>query len=344
MIPANVVFTSSIQDKIQELIQETSPTRLGLLIDENTAENCLPLIKILEYDYSSMQIKSGERNKTLATCEKIWHWMTENDFDRKSLLINLGGGVICDMGGFCASTYKRGINFINIPTTLLSQVDASVGGKTGIDLGPLKNQIGVFQDAQSVVIDSIFLKTLPAREVTSGFAEMLKHALIEGKQAFEEIAPQKDWASAIKKSIAIKGKIVSQDPTETGLRKVLNLGHTIGHAIEGYFLEFKKAPIMHGEAVAAGILAENYLASKHLNFDEGERIVVEKKILEHFPVLDISSEDYVLIANLASQDKKNNSGAINSVLLKNIGEPVIDVEINKKDILEALAYYKQLSN
>ena len=230
-------------------------SRIFLLVDENTRAHCLPIFE-KKYKHridAILEIPSGEENKNINTCQKVWQALSNNNGDRKSLLINLGGGVLTDLGGFVASTFKRGIDFINIPTTLLSMVDASIGGKTGIDLGPLKNQIGVINQPQMVLIFPEFLKTVEERQIKSGYAEMLKHGLIKDLEYWSQLKETPDYTVPhfIQKSIALKNEVVMQDPTEQGLRKILNFGHTLGHAIESYFLEDpSKKTLLHGEAIA----------------------------------------------------------------------------------------------
>ena len=247
-----IIKYGSIKEELHSFLATNKYTQVFILVDENTLEHCLPLLP--NFDYQIIKIESGERNKNIETCQKIWQNLLNNNADRKALLINLGGGVISDMGGFCASTYKRGIDFINIPTTLLAMVDATIGGKTGIDFGFQKNMIGLFSLAKTVLIDATFLKTLNYRQIKSGKAEMLKHGLIANEQHFTQIIssaiPNLDL---IKASIAIKQEIVSTDPFEKGIRKSLNFGHTLGHALEAYYLA-NNLDILHGEAIAQGMI------------------------------------------------------------------------------------------
>ncbi|MEM8969941.1 MAG: 3-dehydroquinate synthase family protein, partial [Bacteroidota bacterium] len=238
----NVTITKNIAGTLADLLSKSSFSQVAVLVDENTRQHCLPLIQeVLPPEYTLVEIKSGELNKNLDTCAHIWAQLTEQHFDRKALLINLGGGVIGDMGGFCAATYKRGISFVNIPATLLAQVDASVGGKLGIDFRGFKNHIGLFQEPQQVLIDAAFLRTLPEQELRSGFAEVIKHALIHDSVYWNKLRgaslAQQPWTEHIRHSVQVKSWVVDQDFREGGLRKILNFGHTVGHAVESHFLE-----------------------------------------------------------------------------------------------------------
>ena len=342
----NILFTDEVANKLNLKLKNSSFSEVFVLVDENTEQFCLPIInKILPDNYKLVTIKSGEANKTLATCEFIWQQLTNTNADRQALLINLGGGVICDMGGFCARTYKRGIQFWNIPTTLLSQVDASVGGKLGVDFGVFKNHIGLFSEPDMVVIDSVFFNTLPAGEILSGFAEMVKHSLIRDGDMFAELRAQEiaaiNWQKWVPKSVEIKKAVVEEDPTEKGVRKILNFGHTIGHAIESYHLD-KTNSLKHGEAVAMGMIAETYLSYSKGFLSENDRDTIIQYLLGVFPQLEIEQSAIKPIINLALQDKKNVKGSIKAVLLNAIGEAVIDVEITEDDISESLNYYNQL--
>lgn len=340
------VHIATITESLQQFLGKHSYTAIAVLVDENTEEHCLPHLTDLE-EYCLIRIKSGEANKTLSTCEQIWQAMTEASMDRQSLLINLGGGVIGDMGGFCAATYKRGINFINLPTTLLSMVDASVGGKLGIDFGYFKNHIGLFQSPNAVLIDSIFLKTLPQREIRSGYAEVIKHALITSSEDWNDLSSftfeTVNWQTIIKHSIELKSHVVAQDWKEQGLRKTLNFGHTIGHAIESHFLEDQQVSVLHGEAVVAGIICELYLSCKNHGFSTSDFKTIEDYILKIYGKIKISKNDHFIIAQLATQDKKNEKGEIRGVLLKEIGAPIIDSVITTEEIVKALQYYNTLN-
>ena len=299
-------------------------SQIAILVDEITKRDCLPIFLGANPQLNHaliIEIKSGEENKDISTCSFIWEQLTKTNFDRNSLLINLGGGVIGDMGGFAASTYKRGIDFIQIPTTLLAMVDASVGGKLGIDFKDLKNQIGLFNNPKAVLIYPNFLKTLPENQLKSGFAEVLKHALIADVDLWEKLKeiPFKDlnWEEIIETSIQIKNSIVKDDPFEHGDRKKLNFGHTFGHAIESYYLE-KGTPILHGEGVFMGIILETEIS--HLS--ENDKNEIKNYILRNF-ALPYTPKKYNLHKFLIN-DKKNKNSKINFSLLKSIGNCSID--------------------
>ncbi len=341
-IPATISFG---QNAVKEHIRQADYASIGVLVDENTKSLCYPKIASWLPGHELLEIKSGEVNKTLETCEKIWDDLTVNGFDRNSLLINLGGGVIGDMGGFCAATFKRGIAFINMPTTLLSQVDASVGGKLGIDFRGLKNHIGLFQDPKHIAIDPGFLSTLPENEMRSGFAEIIKHHLIRDANGWEALRqmdwPDMPWDVLIPHSVEIKSAVVASDPYESGMRKILNLGHTVGHAIESHLLKTNSA-VLHGEAVAAGIICENQIAWKKNMLSEREKSEVERFILSLFGKICLPLEERDAIVRQAYQDKKNQNQRIRSVLLRKIGDPAWDIEITGTEILDALEYYDSL--
>ena len=331
----------NIEILLTTFLNQCSISKIGVLVDTNTVEHCYPIIKSLLPDHSILEIPEGEKWKSISTCEKIWEWMTAEGWDRHALLINLGGGVIGDMGGFAAAAYKRGISFINIPTTLLAMVDASVGGKLGVDFQGLKNHIGFFKNPDAVLIDPIFLKTLPSRELRSGFAEVIKHALISNHANREEILnsnfPELEWKEIITASIQVKSGIVDQDPTEKGLRKVLNFGHTIGHAIESSRLESEK-PLLHGEAIALGMMAETWLSVQKLGLAENDAKRIYTFINNTYPELSIKNDDIDVIANLTLQDKKNKGGEVLCCLLSDLGKPQFDVSINRNEILESLKF------
>lgn len=296
-----------------------------ILVDENTIEHCLPVldwngIEALG-DAEVIQINSGENQKNIEVASSLWQSFLELNLTRKALLINLGGGVIGDMGGFVASTYKRGIDFIQIPTTLLSMVDSSVGGKVGIDLGCEKNMIGLFQNPKAVFIDPIFINTLPEREIVSGFGEIWKHALIQDKALWEMLIKQfteesLEWNQLIYQSVLIKHDIVKQDFKESGLRKILNFGHTIGHAYESWCLQ-NEFDIKHGEAVAFGIIAET-LFSKELPH-ETKNIIIEN-ITKFFGRVVFPEPNTAEMLTLAQNDKKNTSENIECIQLHDIGK------------------------
>ena len=330
-------------------LSEKKYSSVFILVDENTKKHCLKFLRPLPLPALTriIQIKSSEKNKNLRTCEKIWNELSKKNADRKSLLINLGGGVITDLGGFAASTYKRGIDFINLPTTLLSQVDASVGGKTGIDLLGYKNQIGTFAFPKAVFINPDFLKTLNKREMISGFAEVIKHGLIaDGKywKAIKEIPGiggiQEIGDDIIIRSIEIKNSIVSADPYEKGIRKALNFGHTIGHAIESAALKTKK-PLLHGEAIAIGMICEAYLSRKCCGLSSDALNEIVDFIKKVFHPKKISASEGTLL-KLMQQDKKNQNSELNFTLLSSIGKAEINQSCSEELIAESLKYYGSL--
>ena len=295
-------------------------SKVAILVDENTMRDCLFKLPQIE-NALIIEIKSGEEYKNISTCNFIWEQLTINNFDRNALLINLGGGVIGDIGGFCATTYKRGLEFIHIPTTLLAMVDASVGGKLGIDFKGFKNQIGLFNNPKAVLISSEFLETLAESELKSGFAEVVKHALISDNSLWLKLKntpfTDLDWEDIIDTSVQIKNKIVLADPFEKGERKKLNFGHTFGHAIESYYLE-KRTPISHGEAVFMGMILETKIS----DLSETEKNEIKNYILSDFslPCTPKKSNLHKFLIN----DKKNQNGKINFTLLNGIGNCSFD--------------------
>lgn len=335
------ILIQPISETLENAIQSYS--KIAVLVDENTKAHCYPHIKPLLNSHLLIEIPSGEENKNIDTCNKIWQELTDNEFDRKSLLLNLGGGVIGDMGGFCAATYKRGIDFIQIPTTLLSQVDASVGGKLGIDFGIFKNHIGVFQEPIKVLIDATFLQTLSYRELRSGFGEVIKHCLIADKLAWKDLINKElegqNWQEIIRHSVAIKAQIVEADPKEKALRKILNFGHTVGHAVESFFLTHTEGRLLHGEAIAIGMICETWLAAQRGFVSEAELSEIRDYIVKIYGRVSIKETDFELIVKNTSQDKKNESGVILCSLLKEIGLANFDIATSKNEIKESLRYY-----
>ncbi|WP_072992583.1 3-dehydroquinate synthase [Pseudozobellia thermophila] len=343
-----VHFNQRAYDALNGHLSEKSYSKIFIVVDENTHEHCLaPFMGRIQgtYDFEIIELESGEENKNIDTCTQVWNVLSELDGDRKSLMINLGGGVITDLGGFVASTFKRGIDFINVPTTLLSMVDASVGGKTGVDLGPLKNQIGVINQPEMVLIVTDFLKTLEERQLQSGFAEMLKHGLIQNAGYWEELKEVSHFKlmdDLIYESVQIKNKVVLEDPTEQDLRKILNYGHTLGHAIESYFLEnVEKKALLHGEAIAVGMVLEGYLSKDLVGLPEAQLADIKNTFLGRYPKVDFTEDDIKAILALLKFDKKNSHGNINFVLLKSIGDPVIDIQVPDELYKKAFAYYAE---
>lgn len=329
-------------------LAKSNYSKIFILVDENTHNCCLPIFmsKIEgDYDCEIVEIEEGEINKNIDTCTQVWEVLSELDADRKSAMINLGGGVVTDLGGFVASCFKRGIDFINVPTTLLSMVDASVGGKTGVDLGPLKNQIGVINQPQIVVVDTDFLNTLSQRQLNSGYAEMLKHGLIVDAAYWETLKAITGFDHLdehILKSVAIKNEVVQRDPTEQHLRKILNYGHTLGHAVESYFLESKEHELLlHGEAIAIGMILEGYLSHKLTGLDRDSLEDIKTTFLGRYKKMDFEKKDIDTILSLLKFDKKNSHGNVNFVLLKRIGEPAIDIKVTTDLLEQAFAYYAE---
>jgi len=347
---AVVHFGEAIYSELNAYIATSPPSKLIVLVDTNTHEHCLPqfLAQLETGDLAIeiIEIPDGEAHKTLDICIGVWQTLSDYRVDRKGLLINLGGGVVTDLGGFVASAYMRGIDYINVPTSLLAMVDASVGGKTGVDLGVLKNQIGIISEGNMVLVDPKFLKTLPKNQLVSGFAEMLKHGLIYDKTYWNTLTKINDLQTTaldelIYDSVVIKNTIVSQDMNEKGLRKILNFGHTLGHAIESHFLH-SATPLLHGEAIAVGMILEAYLSSKVTGLSSEALQHISEGILKTFSKISISEEDYQTIIELMVHDKKNSHGNINFVLLEAIGKPKIDCTVSNRLILEAFTYYQAL--
>ncbi len=342
MLPAYISISDKIGEEVKRFLGTEDYSSIAVLVDYNTLEHCYPYIQLQLPDHYLVKINAGEEYKNLSTCEHIWNEMTEAGLDRNSLMINLGGGVIGDMGGFCAATYKRGINFINIPTTLLAQVDASIGGKLGIDFNSFKNHIGVFAEPTQVMVDPSFLQTLPDNELRSGFAEIIKHCLIADniywKKLIENDFLSQSWNQLIPHSIGVKHQVVKNDPLESGYRKILNFGHTIGHAIESYFLN-RPGKLLHGEAIAIGMIAEAYLSMKKCNLPETELNEIKKYILTIFKKVDIPLDAWNDIISLTLQDKKNKKGKVRMALLKKIGEAEFDIEVDQLEIIEAIKFY-----
>ena len=345
----SVVIGDDSLSHLNDFLTKKSYSKYFILVDENTFEHCLPAL-LTNIDCLSeaeiIQTESGEENKTIEVVTQVWFAMSEAHADRKALVINLGGGVISDMGGFIASTYKRGIDFLNIATTLLSQVDASVGGKLGIDLGGLKNQIGVFNFPQMVVIFPPFLQTLEFRQLKSGFSEVIKHALIQDANYWEEVkkidvSGDYDWGKIIEHSVQIKNKVVLEDPLEKGLRKILNYGHTIGHAIETWHLENDPNFFLHGEAIAMGMIAEGYLSKEKTGLSDDSLNEIVQVLKSVYNLNPLPRENFELYCELMIHDKKNSGGKISCSLLSKIGECKWDVFVTKKDLLLALEYYNK---
>lgn len=345
----DIIIADSLENNIAEAIGKVAHDKLFVLTDTTTQELCWPVVR----DFAIMQqaqtitIQSTDEAKTLETLAYVWGALQKGGATRHSLLVNLGGGMVTDLGGFAASTFKRGMAYINVPTTLLSQVDASVGGKTGINFGGLKNEIGVFNCAQSVILSSMFLRTLDRENLLSGYAEMLKHGLLSTTENWAELLnfditePDYDiLLGLVAKSVSIKEGIVTEDPTEKGIRKALNLGHTAGHAIESLALQEGRT-VLHGYAVAWGLLMELYLSARKCGFPAKELHQMEAYIKEHYGKFHYECRHYETLCDFMSHDKKNQGGNINFTLLGGIGDIRINQTATKDEIEEMLDYYRE---
>ena len=387
MNPQKVVMSQNLEEVLTAAVADCEKDRLFILTDETTKALCLPVVEGFGCLKGAQIITIGatDTHKTLDSLSHVWEALGEGGATRHSLLINLGGGMVTDLGGFAASTFKRGINYINIPTTLLSMVDASVGGKTGINFRGLKNEIGVFNNAATVILDTQFLKTLDAENILSGYAEMLKHGLIDSESHWAELVSfdfernseerignseerivnseerignseerivnseerivnsENSWwmelQRMVEKSVNVKQRIVTEDPTEQGIRKALNLGHTAGHAFESFAL--KHQPILHGYAVAYGLVCELYLSCIKTGFPSDKMHQTVNFIHEHYGKMSITCDDYPQLMELMTHDKKNVAGIINFTLLGGIGDIRINQTATKDEIYEALDFYRE---
>ena len=348
MNPQKVVISENLTETLATAIAECEHDRTFILVDETTERCCLPIVSDKDSVRGAQIIVIGatDSHKTLESLSHVWEALGEGGATRHSLLINIGGGMVTDLGGFAASTFKRGINYINIPTTLLSMVDASVGGKTGINFRGLKNEIGVFSNASTVILDTTFLKTLDAENICSGYAEMLKHGLISNEPMWAELMnfdlahPNlQQLRTMVADSVAVKQRIVTEDPLEQGIRKALNLGHTVGHAFESFAL--KHSPILHGYAVAYGLISELYLSTVKTGFPSDKMHQTVSFIKEHYGKMAITCDDYPTLLELMTHDKKNVAGTINFTLLGGIGDIRINQTATKEDIYEALDFYRE---
>ena len=362
-----VIFSEQLERTLETAIGECHPDRLFVLTDDNTSRLCWPVVK----DYGCLAaaqlitIPAGDEHKNLTSLSHVWEQLQQGGATRHSLMVCLGGGMVTDLGGFAASTFKRSIAFINIPTTLLAMVDASVGGKTGINFCGLKNEVGVFSEAQAVIICTRFLQTLDMQNVLSGYAEMLKHGLISNKEHWAELLrfpieslnrqnaenssdgqdPSGGLASLLARSVAVKERIVEADPHEQGLRKALNLGHTIGHAIEEWSFTPTKpnhSPLLHGYAVAYGLVGELYLSAVKCHFPTDRLRQTVQFVREHYGTPAITCNDYPALLRLMTHDKKNTAGTINFTLLSDIGELQLNQSATDEEICEALDFLREM--
>ena len=344
-----VFVSGNLERDLVNAIAECEHDKIFILTDQTTHDMCLPKLQnfLCLKGAQSIVIKAGDTNKTLDSLAEVWTALSQGGATRHSLMINLGGGMVTDLGGFAASTFKRGIDFINIPTTLLAMVDASVGGKTGINFGGLKNEIGVFSDSKFVIINTQFLDTLDHDNICSGYAEMLKHGLISDNKHWAELVgfnlAQPDLAQLqrmVAESIKVKERIVTEDPHEHGIRKALNLGHTVGHALESFAMKHGR-PVLHGYAVAYGMVCELYLSARKTGFPTDKMHQTVRFILDHYGRLPYTCDDYPELLELMRHDKKNTSGIINFTLLGGIGDIRINQTATKEEIEEALDFLRE---
>ena len=347
-----ILFSLDLNASITEAINGCPHDRLFVLTDKHTKELCWPLVKDIPcmQDAQMITIGCGDEFKTLDTLTAVWTNLQQGGATRHSLLVNLGGGMLTDLGGFAAGTFKRGIRFINVPTTLLSMVDASVGGKTGINYGGLKNEIGLFCPAEYVVLDTVFLKTLDDENLLSGYAEMLKHSLISHTSMWARLLnfdlediDLPALLQLLRENVEVKERIVDEDPTEKGIRKALNLGHTAGHALESLALK-EDRPILHGYAVAWGLVCELYLSVKQLGFPKEKLQQTMQFIRENYGTFRFDCKEYETLYHFMLHDKKNEGGNIRFTLLADIGDVRIDQTVSHDEILDMLDFYRETLN
>ena len=348
-----IIISQNLAEDVANAIRRQSFDRLFVLTDTTTLRLCWPLISALPCFEGAQMITIGDtdENKTLASLTEVWTALQQGGATRHSLLVNLGGGMVTDLGGFAASTFKRGIAYINIPTTLLSQVDASVGGKTGINFGGLKNEIGVFNCAATVILSSEFLRSLDHKNLLSGYAEMLKHGLISDTESWAELlrfeldngqgtTDYRQLGALVAKSVAVKERIVEEDPTEKGIRKALNLGHTAGHALESLALEQGRT-VLHGYAVAWGLICELYLSVVKCGFPKDKLRQTIQFIRQNYGDFALDCKQYDHLYEFMTHDKKNAGGIINFTLLGDIGDVRINQQASKDDIFEMLDFLRE---
>jgi len=346
---SKIIVESDLSSSLKPVIRNVQPKKIFVIVDSNTYEYCFSqLNEIIQHkNVFVLTIGQGEKNKNFDTVSKIWDFLQANKCERGSLIINLGGGLLLDIGGFAAATFQRGVKFIHIPTTLLSMVDASIGGKLGFNFNGIKNQIGLFQAPGFVIINPSFLKTLNERQIYAGWAEMLKHGLIHSQEHLDHIIKQNplklgkaDWEKLIHNSLKIKNQFVINDPYEKGIRKALNVGHTIGHAFESLSFE-KKQPLLHGEAVANGIICELFLSSQLIGFPRGKAEAITDSILKSYSQIKIDNQDIDKLEQIMLFDKKNKDNAINFSLLKDVGALALDQYVSEEEVKRSLVYYRQ---
>lgn len=344
-----IIISKCLDEEIHFIFQSYNPDKVFIIVDKTTEKCCLPALNnISEIEKAEIiSIRATDSNKNLDTLSYVWKELSDKKATRHSFIINLGGGMVTDLGGFAASTFKRGMKFINIPTTLLAMVDASVGGKTGINFNGLKNEIGVFNDSDAVIIDTNFLKTLDSENIRSGYAEMIKHGLISDEQmwsklmSFDIVNPNLDeLQQMLAESIKVKEKIVTEDPHESGIRKALNLGHTVGHSFEAHALAVN-SPILHGYAVAFGLICELYLSCIKLGFPTEKMRQTVNYIKDVYGTYQFTCDDYDDLFELMKHDKKNISSHINFSLLEDIGKVKINQTASKEEIFEAFDFFRE---
>ena len=347
-----VIISTHLENELVSALSECEHDKLFVLTDTTTQEKCLPVLQkfYCMKEAKVITIPASDSHKDIESLMMVWKGLQEGGASRHSCMINLGGGMVTDLGGFAASTFKRGINFINIPTTLLAMVDASVGGKTGINFGGLKNEVGVFNDSKFVILDTEFLKTLDAENICSGYAEMLKHGLIHSKAHWDECMAfdienidYETLNEMIARSVAIKEHFVVNDPTEQNIRKALNLGHTVGHAFESLALH-QQRPILHGYAVAYGIIVELYLSAQKVGLSMQQVEQISKWIIDIYGTFSIAKSDYESLYLKMTKDKKNEAGRINFTLIPEIGRVEINVNCEKELIFKALDFFSGLTS
>ena len=345
-----VIISNDVKRELSDILAKYDYDKLALICDTNSRDCCYHnfIGTLKEFEGAGVAaIDAGDENKNLQSLSSVWEKLGSYGMTRNSLIVNLGGGMVTDLGGFAASTFKRGVRFINIPTTLLSMVDASVGGKTGINFNGLKNEIGVFSDADYVILDTVFLNTLDSDNICSGYAEMLKHGLISDERTWAELVTfdlenpdLSQLQRMVADSIKVKERIVETDPHEHGIRKALNLGHTMGHAFESFAMR-RGTPILHGYAVAYGLISELYMSARKTAFPTDRMHQTVRFIRENYGTLNITCDDYPTLIELMHHDKKNTSGIINFTLLGNVGDIRINQTANEEEIKEALDFFRE---
>ena len=343
----NFVVTDRVEAELMAVVKSLAIDRFFVLVDENTAELCLSQVDLSEFDPYIIKVKAGDESKTIDTAIKIWNELVDNGATRSSLLVNLGGGVVTDLGGFVAATFKRGMRFVNIPTTLLGVIDAATGGKTGINFRGLKNEIGTFALPEKVLINPQFFETLDFKNRLSGYAEMVKHALIADPILLEQtLAYDLDEFDSgrlsllLKQNLDIKEAIVERDPNEKGQRKALNFGHTVGHAFESLSYEVSR-PMLHGFAVMWGMVAELYLSFVKLKFDKNILLQILAFTKEYYGAFPYTCKQYDRLYELMTHDKKNSGGLINFTLLAGVGDVRINQNVTKEELFEALDFIRE---